>query len=67
MLLGAEDFPRHCPQHYLFGFRRYERVFTKGITPLAGSSIYPTRNFATLGVVVTPNLGFKVGGQVISA
>jgi hypothetical protein len=33
--LSAEDFPRHCPQLDLFGFRRYERVFVyQGIAPL---------------------------------
>ena len=44
--LSAEDFPRHYPQHHLFGLRRYERVFIQEIALLAGSSIYPTRNFA---------------------
>ena len=62
---GAEDFPRHCPQHDLFGFRRYERGVYQVIALLEGSSIYPTRNFATLGIVVTTH--FSVSGQVISA
>ena len=64
--LTAEDFPRRCPQHDLFGFRRYERGVYKGIAPPEGSSIYPTRNFATLGIVVTAGF-IEAGGQIISA
>jgi hypothetical protein len=64
--LSAEDFPRHRPQHDLFGFHRYERdLFCQEIALLEGSSIYPTRNFATLGILVTPHI--VVSGQVISA
>src|SRR5205823_4587425 len=37
------------------GLRRYERVFTRG-RPRAGQFTYPTRNFATLGISVTPSL-----------
>jgi hypothetical protein len=29
-----------------------------GVTPMQGSSFYPTRNFATLGMFVTPSLGW---------
>jgi hypothetical protein len=40
-------------------------VFTQEIALLAGSSIYPTRNFATLGTLVTPSR--LASGQIISA
>jgi hypothetical protein len=59
--LEAEDFPRHHPPSVASslnrgsrcGLRRYERVFTRG-RPRAGQFTYPTRNFATLGTLVTP-------------
>ena len=56
-MLVSRGLPTALPTAFLFGFRRYERgVFTRGLLSWRAAFIYPTRNFATLGTLVTPSL-----------
>ena len=65
--LTAEDFPRHYPQLDLFGFRRYERVFTGRL--LAQRAVLATRQGISLELLLRPisSARSSTGGPVISA
>lgn len=64
MLLGAEDFPRHCPQHRLFGFRRYERGCLPGDRSPGGQFYLPDKEFRWICYL---DLLLSTGGSDISA
>jgi hypothetical protein len=52
----AEDFPRHYPPANLLAGEGFAVMSgcAHGVTSVWGSCVYPTRNFATLGILVTP-------------
>ncbi len=53
----AEDFPRHYPPTKLLVGEGFAVMsgFAHGVASAWGSCVYPTRNFATLGILVTPH------------
>jgi hypothetical protein len=66
----AEDFPRRYPPIQPLigeGFAVMSGC-AHGVASVWGRYVYPTRNFATLGILVTPHFGWMPKrGQVISA
>jgi hypothetical protein len=55
-LQEAEDFPRHYPPANLLAGEGFAVMSgcAHGVASVWGSCVYPTRNFATLGILVTP-------------